>query len=213
MGFIAGVTVIFAAGNLQDVLANGTQAPFVTILYNSTHSKAGTVIMLVLIMMCFMSSRSAKRPPHADKYGRLHGTTASHSPISSNKYAYPHQSLVALLAFIDTVAGPGRRSTPNCPLDSHRRNLRHNLHQLRISRRLQRNHFPRLRLSDMLLRHHHLLRSLAKLEGWRSATERFLPRARRTLHTHSRAMHNGPNSGCGTVSTIDHSPLPRTRPR
>ncbi|KAK4903070.1 hypothetical protein LTR49_026878 [Elasticomyces elasticus] len=57
MGFVAGVTVIFCAGDLDEVLDNGTQAPFVTIFYNSTQSKAGTVCMLVPIMMCFMSSQ------------------------------------------------------------------------------------------------------------------------------------------------------------
>lgn len=57
MGFVAGVTVIFCAGNLQEVLDNGTQAPFVTIFYNSTQSKIGTILMLVPIMMCFMSSQ------------------------------------------------------------------------------------------------------------------------------------------------------------
>ncbi|KAK4548180.1 hypothetical protein LTR36_010049 [Oleoguttula mirabilis] len=56
MGFIAGVTVIFCAGDLTEVLANGTQAPFVTIFYNSTGSKAGTVVMLVAITLCFLSS-------------------------------------------------------------------------------------------------------------------------------------------------------------
>ena len=56
MGFIAGVTVIFCAGDLDEVLANGTQAPFVTIFFNSTKSEAGTIIMLVPIMLCFMSS-------------------------------------------------------------------------------------------------------------------------------------------------------------
>lgn len=57
MGFVAGVTVIFCAGDLDEVLSNGTQAPFVTIFYNSTQSKVGTVLMLVPIMMCFMSSQ------------------------------------------------------------------------------------------------------------------------------------------------------------
>ena len=57
MGFVAGVTVIFCAGDLQEVLDNGSQTPFVTIFYSSTQSKAGTVIMLVPIMLCFMSSQ------------------------------------------------------------------------------------------------------------------------------------------------------------
>lgn len=51
------MTVIFCAGDLNEVLANGTQAPFVTIFYNSTRSRAGTVIMLLPIMLCFMSSQ------------------------------------------------------------------------------------------------------------------------------------------------------------
>ena len=57
MGFIAGVTVIFCAGDLDEVLDNGTQAPFVTIFYNATQSKAGTVCMLVPFLLCFMSSQ------------------------------------------------------------------------------------------------------------------------------------------------------------
>lgn len=57
MGFVAGVTVIFCAGDLDAVLANGTQQPFVTIFYNSTGSKAGTVIMVVLIMSCALCSQ------------------------------------------------------------------------------------------------------------------------------------------------------------
>lgn len=57
MGFVAGVTVIFCAGDLQAVLYNGTQQPFVTILYNSTQSKVDTIVMLVPIILCFMSSQ------------------------------------------------------------------------------------------------------------------------------------------------------------
>jgi len=56
MGFVAGVTVIFCAGDLDEVLANGTQAPFVTIFLNSTGSRTGTILMLVPIILCFMSS-------------------------------------------------------------------------------------------------------------------------------------------------------------
>ena len=57
MGLVAGVTVIFCAGDLDAVLDNGSQQPFVTIFYNSTQSRVGTVLMLVPIMMCFMSSQ------------------------------------------------------------------------------------------------------------------------------------------------------------
>ncbi|KAK4560757.1 hypothetical protein LTR86_005336 [Recurvomyces mirabilis] len=57
MGFIAGVTVIFCAGDLDEVLSNGTQAPFVTIFYNSTQSKVGTVLMLLPFILCFLSSQ------------------------------------------------------------------------------------------------------------------------------------------------------------
>jgi len=57
MGFVAGVTVIFCAGDLDSVLSNGSQQAFVTIFYNSTQSKAGTVIMLIPFMLCFLSSQ------------------------------------------------------------------------------------------------------------------------------------------------------------
>lgn len=39
------------------MLSNGTQAPFVTIFFNSTQSRVGTIVMLLPIMLCFMSSQ------------------------------------------------------------------------------------------------------------------------------------------------------------
>ena len=56
MAFVAGVTVIFCAGDLNEVLADVAQAPFVTIFLNATGSKGGTLAMLIFITICFMSS-------------------------------------------------------------------------------------------------------------------------------------------------------------
>lgn len=57
MGFVAGITVIFCAGDLDAVLSNGTQQPFVTIFLNSTKTQAGTVAMVVVIMSCSLCSQ------------------------------------------------------------------------------------------------------------------------------------------------------------
>ncbi|KAK5130279.1 hypothetical protein LTR08_002239 [Meristemomyces frigidus] len=56
MGLITGVTVIFCAGDMDAVLAVANQAPYVTIFLNSTGSKAGTLVMLIPILLMFMSS-------------------------------------------------------------------------------------------------------------------------------------------------------------
>lgn len=56
MAFIAGVTLIFCAGNINDILSDPNQQPYIMIFLNSTKSKAGTVIMVVPIILCFMSA-------------------------------------------------------------------------------------------------------------------------------------------------------------
>jgi hypothetical protein len=81
MGFVAGVTVIFCAGNLNEVLRNGIQAPFVTIFYNPTKSKAGTILMLVPIIMGFMSlqiSETATACRQIGAFARDDGLPFSH---------------------------------------------------------------------------------------------------------------------------------------
>lgn len=57
MGLAVGITVIFCAGDLDQVLSNGIQQPYVTIFLNSTGSKAGTIVMLVTILMCMLCAQ------------------------------------------------------------------------------------------------------------------------------------------------------------
>ena len=56
LAFIAGVTLIFCAGNISDILSDPNQLPYIMIFLNSTNIKAGTVIMVVPIILCFMSA-------------------------------------------------------------------------------------------------------------------------------------------------------------
>lgn len=56
LAFIAAVTLIFCAGNLTEIQSDPNQAPFIQIFYNSTGSKAATVIMVVPIILTFMSA-------------------------------------------------------------------------------------------------------------------------------------------------------------
>ena len=54
MAFIAAVTMIFCLGNVDEVLA--APSPFVEVFLNSTGSKAGTVILIVPIILAFCSA-------------------------------------------------------------------------------------------------------------------------------------------------------------
>jgi len=51
MAFVMGTTLIFCAGNIDEVLANTNQGPFVVILHNSTGSKVVTVVLTVLVTL------------------------------------------------------------------------------------------------------------------------------------------------------------------
>ena len=56
LAFIAAVTLIFCAGDLADIQSNPAIPPYIAIFLNSTKSKAGTVIMIVPIILCFVSA-------------------------------------------------------------------------------------------------------------------------------------------------------------
>ena len=56
LAFVAGITLIFCVGDVNEVLSNPNQTPFIMIFVNSTKSKAATVIMTVPIIMCFQSA-------------------------------------------------------------------------------------------------------------------------------------------------------------
>lgn len=56
LAFVAGVTMIFCAGNIEDDLANPNLTPFIVIFYNSTESKAGTVLMTFPIILTACSA-------------------------------------------------------------------------------------------------------------------------------------------------------------
>ena len=54
MAFVAAITMIFCIGNVDDVL--NSASPFVAVFLNSTGSKAGTVILIVPIILAFCSA-------------------------------------------------------------------------------------------------------------------------------------------------------------
>lgn len=56
LAFVACITMIFCAGNLEKDLANPNLIPFVIVFQNSTKSKAATVIMIVPILLTVWSA-------------------------------------------------------------------------------------------------------------------------------------------------------------
>lgn len=48
--------MIFCAGNINEVLAETSLTPFVVIFFNSTRSKAGTVVMILPIILALYSA-------------------------------------------------------------------------------------------------------------------------------------------------------------
>ncbi|KAK0887491.1 hypothetical protein LTR02_017174, partial [Friedmanniomyces endolithicus] len=60
LAFIVGITIIFCLGNLEEVLSNPNQAPFITVLLYLTGNRAATVALYVPIVLCFMSALISK---------------------------------------------------------------------------------------------------------------------------------------------------------
>ena len=56
LAFIMAVTLIFCVGDVEAVTAETSLTPFVVIFYNSTKSKAGTVIMVLPVILTFWSA-------------------------------------------------------------------------------------------------------------------------------------------------------------
>lgn len=56
LAFIMAVTLIFCVGDVDAVTAETSLTPFVVIFYNSTKSKAGTVVMVLPVILTFWSA-------------------------------------------------------------------------------------------------------------------------------------------------------------
>lgn len=56
LAFLMAVTLIFCVGDVNAVVAETSLTPFVAIFYNSTQSKAGTVVMVLPVIITFWSA-------------------------------------------------------------------------------------------------------------------------------------------------------------
>ena len=56
LAFIMAITLIFCVGDVDAVTSETSLAPFVVIFYNSTKSKAGTVVMVLPVILTFWSA-------------------------------------------------------------------------------------------------------------------------------------------------------------
>lgn len=56
LAFVMAVTLIFCIGDIDKVLAETSITPFVVIFYNSTQSKAGTVVMVLPVIITFWAA-------------------------------------------------------------------------------------------------------------------------------------------------------------
>ena len=56
LAFIMAVTLIFCVGDVDQVTAETSLTPFVVIFYNSTKSKAGTVVMVMPVILTFWAA-------------------------------------------------------------------------------------------------------------------------------------------------------------
>ncbi|KAK5127758.1 hypothetical protein LTR85_004874 [Meristemomyces frigidus] len=56
LAFIMAVTLVFCVGDVDAVTAETSLTPFVVIFYNSTKSKAGTVVMVMPVILTFWSA-------------------------------------------------------------------------------------------------------------------------------------------------------------
>lgn len=56
LAFVMAITLIFCVGDVDAVLAESSITPFVVIFYNSTQSKAGTVLMVLPVIITFWAA-------------------------------------------------------------------------------------------------------------------------------------------------------------
>ena len=56
LAFIMAITLIFCVGNVDQVTSEVSLTPFVVIFFNSTQSRAGTVVMVVPVILTFWSA-------------------------------------------------------------------------------------------------------------------------------------------------------------
>ena len=56
LAFIMAITLIFCVGDVNQVIAETSLTPFVVIFYNSTKSRAGTVIMVLPVIITFWAA-------------------------------------------------------------------------------------------------------------------------------------------------------------
>lgn len=56
LAFIMAITLIFCVGDVAAVTAETSLTPFVVIFYNSTKSKAGTVVMVLPVILTFWAA-------------------------------------------------------------------------------------------------------------------------------------------------------------
>lgn len=56
LAFIMAITLIFCVGDVDAVISDTSSTPFVVIFYNSTQSKAGTVVMVMPVILTFWSA-------------------------------------------------------------------------------------------------------------------------------------------------------------
>lgn len=87
LAFIAAVTLIFCAGNIQDDLANPNLLPFIVIFHNSTKSKAATILMTLPLQLTgysAMISQTATASRQLWSFARDGGIPFAHllAPVS-----------------------------------------------------------------------------------------------------------------------------------
>lgn len=56
MLLVVGITYVFCIGNLEQVLATPTYQPVIQVFYNATKSKAGTTIMVAVLIIIFLAA-------------------------------------------------------------------------------------------------------------------------------------------------------------
>ena len=165
---IVGISYIFCLGDVDSALNSDTYQPVIQVFYNATQSKAGTSVMIAVIIVVFLSAcigQVATASRQLWSFARDQGV-----PFSKQLEQVPPKWGIPIPAIILTCTitcllsliniGTLAKRSPDRHRSSHNANP-----QPRLLHRLQRLQLPRRRLHPLLLHHHHRLHHLPSHRG------------------------------------------------
>lgn len=156
---IVGISYIFCLGDVDSALNSDTYQPVIQVFYNATQSKAGTSVMVAVIIVVFMSAcigQVATASRQLWSFARDQGVPFSRQlEVVPPSYGIPVPSIILTCIITCLLSLINIGGFPRHPLS-----LQISNSPRRLIHRLQRFQLPRCCLDPLLIHHHHWLHHL-----------------------------------------------------